>query len=83
MAVTRSTTSRASSVSELRRSIGEYSDDDSGSDFTDSGIDSDGSDTDDDDLPGSDVLASASKPPSSGTRVLSSALAPSAMSSSA
>ncbi|KAJ1024835.1 hypothetical protein NDA16_002875 [Ustilago loliicola] len=66
MVVARSTTSRASSVSELRRSIddhGDYSDDESGSDFTDSDADSDGSDTDEDDQ-GSDVyLPSVNKPP--------------------
>lgn len=65
MAVARSTTSRASSVSELRRSIDDHGDfsDGSGSDFTDSDVDSDGSDTDEDDQ-GSDVyLPSANKPP--------------------
>ena len=66
MAVARSTTSRASSVSELRRSIDDHADfsgDGSESDYTDSDIDSDGSDTDEDDQ-GSDVyLPSANKPP--------------------
>ncbi|TKY89475.1 hypothetical protein EX895_002006 [Sporisorium graminicola] len=66
MAVARSTTSRASSVSELRRSIddnGDYSDGDSAPGFTESDIDSDGSDTDHDD-PANDVyLPSANKAP--------------------
>ncbi|SPO28969.1 probable MAPKK kinase Kpp4 [Ustilago trichophora] len=66
MAVARSTTSRASSVSELRRSMDDHADFsavDSGSDYTDSDIDSDGTETDDDDQ-GSDVyLPSANKPP--------------------
>ncbi|SPC61733.1 probable MAPKK kinase Kpp4 [Ustilago sp. UG-2017b] len=66
MAVARSTTSRASSVSGLRRSVddhGGYSDDESGSDFTDSDVDSDGSNTDEDDQ-GSDVyVPSANKAP--------------------
>ncbi len=66
MAVTRNATSRASSISELRRSIDEhadYSDGGSSSVYTDSDVDSDAdSDTDDDDEP--DVyLPSANKPP--------------------
>ncbi|SJX64527.1 MAPKK kinase Kpp4 [Sporisorium reilianum f. sp. reilianum] len=66
MAVARSTTSRASSVSELRRSIddhGDYSDGESGSDFTDSDVDSDGSDTDNDDQANDVYLPSANKAP--------------------
>ncbi|CDU24834.1 MAPKK kinase Kpp4 [Sporisorium scitamineum] len=66
MAVARSTTSRASSVSELRRSIDDhnaYSDGDSASDFTDSDVDSDSSDTDHDDQASDVYLPSANKAP--------------------
>ncbi|SNX86175.1 probable MAPKK kinase Kpp4 [Melanopsichium pennsylvanicum] len=66
MAVTRSTTSTASSVSELRRSIDDHAaySTGSGSEYTDSDASSSGSETDDDDEQGSDVyLPSANKPP--------------------
>lgn len=64
MAVARSTTSRASSVSELRRSVhdhGDPSDGESGSDFTDSDLDSDGSETDEDEQ-ANDVYLPSAKP---------------------
>ncbi|KAJ9474836.1 Serine/threonine-protein kinase STE11 [Pseudozyma hubeiensis] len=64
MAVVRSTTSRASSVSELRRSVqshGDHSDDLSGSDYTDSDVDSDESETDDDEQT-NDVIQPSAKP---------------------
>ena len=66
MAVARSTTSHASSVSELRSSIDEhggYSDGDSASEFTDSDVDSDGSDTDHDDQANNVYMPSANKAP--------------------
>lgn len=65
MAVARSTTSRASSVSELRNSMDDHDDlsDISVSDFSDSDIDSDGTDTDDDDQGTNVYLPPANKAP--------------------